>query len=99
MENRLPLIKCFRKNCEQRVVLNGLTSSWTNVLAGVPQESILGSLFFLIYIKDLSDDLSSNPKLFADIPVFFHLYTTKTLQQKNLIMSYGKLVTWLINGK
>ena len=80
------LIKCFLKNRKQRVVLNGETSAWTNVLAGVPQGFILGPLFFLIYINDLSDDLSSNPKLFANDArdtLFFQLYTTKTLQQKN----------------
>ena len=65
-ENLLCLIKCFLKNGKQRVVLNGQTSSWTNVLAGVLQGSILGPLLFLININDLSDDLSSNPKLFAD---------------------------------
>lgn len=27
---------------------------------------MVGSLFFLIYINDLSENLSSNPKLFAD---------------------------------
>ena len=66
LENLLCLIKYFLKNHKQRVVLNGQTSSWTNVLADVPQGSILGPLLFLIYINDLSDDLSSNPKLFAD---------------------------------
>ena len=38
-ENLLCLIKCFLKNRKRRVVLNGQTSSWTNVLAGVPQGS------------------------------------------------------------
>ena len=32
LENLLRLIKCFLKNRKQRVVLNGQTSSWTNVL-------------------------------------------------------------------
>ena len=33
---------------------------------GSPQGSILAPLFFLININDLSDGLTSNPKLFAD---------------------------------
>ena len=41
-------------------------SSWTNVHAGVRQGSILGPLVFLIYVNDLSDNLTSNAKLFSD---------------------------------
>ena len=53
----------FRK---QRVILNGQVSNWTSIDAGVSQGSILWPLLFLIYINDLSDDLSTNDKLFAD---------------------------------
>ena len=56
----------FLKERKQRVVLNGQHSKWSNISAWVPQGSILGLLLFLIYINDLSDNLSSNPKLFAD---------------------------------
>ena len=46
--------------------MNGKTSEWGTIAAGVPQGSILGPLFFLIYINDLTDGLKCNVKLFAD---------------------------------
>ena len=62
----LKLIENFLSNRYQRVVLNGQSSSWAEVSAGVPQGSVLGPLFFLMYINDLSCGLSSTTKLFAD---------------------------------
>ena len=50
----------------QRVVLNGKESEWTGIKAGVPQGSVLGPLLFLIYINDLTDNISSDMRLFAD---------------------------------
>ena len=50
--NLLNVITDFMDLREQRVVLNGQHSSWNNVQTGVSQGSILGPLFFLIYIND-----------------------------------------------
>ena len=51
--NILQLIKNSLKDRKQRVVLNGKSSKWESISAGVPQGSLLGSLFFLTYISDI----------------------------------------------
>ena len=66
----LKLLKSYLKDRQQRVLLNGQTSSWKNVFAGVPQESVLGPLLFLIHINDLPDGLTSICKIFADTSLF-----------------------------
>ena len=62
----LSLLRDYLRDRIQRVVLNGQTSTWANILAGVPQGSILGPLLFLIYINDLPQNLKSTVKIFAD---------------------------------
>ena len=68
----------FLDDRKQRVVLNGQYSSWASVKARVSQASILGPLFFLIFINDLSDNLISNPKLFADDTYLFSVVQDMT---------------------
>ena len=62
----LSLIESYLYNRKHRVVLNGKCSQWSQITSGVPQGSVLGPLFFLVYINDLVDNISSEAKLFAD---------------------------------
>ena len=55
----------FLRNKQQRLILNGQSSKQSPIKAGVPQESSLGPLFFLVHINDLPNKLLSSPKLFA----------------------------------
>ena len=82
--NLLRLIKSFLSDKVQRVTLNRKTSDWECIRAGVPQESILGPLFFLIYINDLATDLKSNVKLFADDTSLFSI-VSDPLETANIL--------------
>ena len=64
--NMLALLNNFLTGRKQKLVLNGKTSEWKSVLAGVPQGSVLGPLLFFVYSNDLCDNLSCDVKLFAD---------------------------------
>ena len=83
----------------QRVVPNGQISSWRPVLAGVPQESILGPLLFLIYINDLPDELKSNAKLFADDTSLFSIVKDENESANALNYDLSQISKWAFNWK
>ena len=81
--NLLRWIKNFLSERKQRVVLNGISSDWTDVISGVPQGSVLGPILFILYVNDLPDKVKSYCKIFAD--------DTKLYKEINNLKDYEDL--------
>ena len=77
-------MESYLSNGFQRVVLNGPTSSWSPILAGVLQGSILGPIRFLICVNDIPGVLKSNAKLFADDASILNIAKNKIDSANNL---------------
>ena len=61
------------------MVLNGQCSNGDIISAGVPQGSVLGPSFFLIYINNITRDIACNIRLFAVDTYFF-----RTVRDENV---------------
>ena len=92
--NAFQLIESFLHNRRQSVVLNGQFSSWLSIRADVPQGSVLGPLFFLIYINDLPEGLNSEVKLFADDTSLFSIVNCVSTSASTLNSDLFKIQGW-----
>ena len=94
--NALQLIESFLHNRRQGVVLNGQSSCWLSIKAGLPQGSVLGPLFFLIYINDR---LNSEVKLFADNTSLFSIVNCVNTSASTLNSDLLKIQDWAYQWK
>ena len=65
----------------------------------MPQGSVLGPLFFLIYINDLVDNISSEAKLFADDSSLFTAAYDVDIAANNLNSDLEIISTWAYQWK
>ena len=90
----LSLLRNFLTSRQQRVVLNGKNSSWLTVRSGVPQGSVLGPLFFLVYINDIVDGLQNDIKLFVDDNSIYTVVKNKDEAAANLNQDLERVNLW-----
>ena len=64
--NLLNWITSYLQNRSQKCFVGSSFSDEKQVNAGVPQGSVLGPLFFLIYVNDITESLLSISRLYAD---------------------------------
>ena len=90
------LIQNFLSDRKQGVLLNGKSSQWASISAGVPQGSVLCPLFFLVYINDLVENVDSDVKMFADDTSLFSVVYDEatTAQQLNRDLERVRLWAW-----
>ncbi|CAB3996361.1 Hypothetical predicted protein, partial [Paramuricea clavata] len=79
----------------QRVVVEGVPSSWVPVISGVPQGSILGPILFAVFINDLPEVISngSSEAMYADDTKLFRNINSTT-DGDCLQESLSNLDTW-----
>ena len=81
----------------QKVVHN--VSSWKQVLAGVPQGSILGPAFFLIFINELPTNIKSQVRIFADDTSRFSVVNKPQICARKLNMTWEDSLNGNVSGK
>ena len=93
------ILSDFLSDRKHSVFLNGQKCTWENVNGGIPQGSILGPLLFLIYRKDLSGDLFSKTKLFAEDTSLFHGVHEINISANKLNNYLKKISNWKFQWK
>ena len=93
----LDWVAAYLTDRRQKVQLEGTHSSWQVVPAGVPQGSILGPLFFLIYTHDLPSAVQADVECdqFADDTALLSIHTKRAPAVVEMQLGVNGTSKWL----
>ena len=75
-------------------VIRGKCSDWVLVKLGVPQGTILGLILFIICINDISTDLKSTDKIYADDTKIYRTISSPDVDIPALQCDLDRLGIW-----
>ena len=83
----------FLSNRRQQIHIRGSYSGWISATSGAPQVSVLGPIFFLIFVNDFPQMASSMLYMFADNTKLYHPIITS---QDHILLQWDLaiLVDW-----
>lgn len=96
--NLIDFLKSYLQNRRQFVQCSGQQSKEICVTSGVPQGSILGPLFFNIFINNIIDGLNVKCLLYADdMKIYGHIRDTHDCVKLQLALD--QLSLWCVNNR
>lgn len=95
----LSWVMSYLEGREQVVDINGTLSRPLPLKCGVPQGSILGPLFFLIYINDMQSACDCTLFLFADDSALLFSHKDKGEVERKLSSELHSVSIWLLDNK
>lgn len=87
-------VRSYLSDRSQRVIVKGQESTVTKTECGVPQGSILGPLFFLVYMNDLPEVTLSTTYLYADDVALFETVQDPVVSAISLNSDLRQIAQW-----
>ena len=98
--NALIFFQSYLENRIQTCNVTGQVSSFKQIFYGVPQGSILGPLFFIIYTNDLPSCVKeAEATTYDDDTSFYKAFRTTQELSEELIPAFVKICEWLKMNK
>ena len=95
----LEWVKSYFSERKQFVQFNNVRSFPQGISCGVPQGSILGPLFFILYVNDLNNAFMLDAVLFADDTNLFISHSDPVYLINTLNGELNKLSTWFATNR